>query len=134
MERKKKIFGIDQLSNKVGRQEVREFFVEYKFCVIELDENTKNNQLLKTMAEKAGFFNGYKKIAVIAKGEGTTTFNSIYHRSISNVDNRMLPHRQFRMVFTDDVCGLLQELNNGVGEIHIRGMRQARVRAIHNTQ
>ncbi|MEI6773396.1 MAG: hypothetical protein WCL18_00770 [bacterium] len=130
MERKKKIFGIEQLSTEVGRQEVRRFFEEHKFCVIELDEATRKNQVLENMANKAGFLNGYKKIAVIAKGEGTISFKGIYHRSISNVDNRMLPHKQFSEVFTHAVCTLLQDLNTNVGEIHIRGMRQARVRVI----
>ena len=140
MDKRKKIFSIDQLNDEVGRKEIKDFFVLYKFCVIKLDEDTRKNAILKKMSEKAGFWSNtykmycYKYIGVIGKGEGTTLFNSTHHRSSTYVDPRMLPHKHLSEVFTNEAFLLLQDLNKNICEIHIRGMRQAWVRETNHTK
>ena len=138
----KKIFNIEQLRSETEAQEIKNFVMQHKFCVVELDEVVKKNPIIKSMAKKAGFYNGiggvvsdvdtyhYNYIAIVFNGEGTKLFNSVFHRSISDVDQHMVPHKKIKDVFTEEqVLVFFQELKTEVGEFQIRGMKNARIRS-----
>jgi len=135
MERRKKIFTMGQLTDKAGAEEVKDFISEHKFFVLELDEKTLKNEILKKMAEKAGFYctklqmHCYKHMAIVINGTGQESFNKVFHRSISDVDSKMIPHKKFKEIFVDEgVCDFFRQMKKDIGDIQIRGMKEARIR------
>lgn len=133
-DQRKRIFPINQLIDEAGLQEVKEFITAHNFFVLELDEKTRNNEIFRKMADKAGFYsrtyqtNCFKHVAIVINGKGTKTFNDVFHRSSSDVDKRMLPHKEMKKVFEPKVYDFLQIIKKEFGDVQIRGMKEARTR------
>lgn len=131
MQRKKYgIFGEchEQLHTERGKKEVMDFFEEHKFCIFKFNPEMNKNKIIAEMQRKA--CKHYAYLAVIAVGIGKERFNDHFHRSISYVDEKMIPHKHLKKLVSDceDSLEFFNYIKQKFGEIQIRGMYEARLR------
>ncbi|MCX6824870.1 MAG: hypothetical protein NTY80_01480 [candidate division SR1 bacterium] len=118
---RKRIFNVAELAHEAELQAMREFIAKHKFCVIELDETTMANPILRAMAMRS--FDHYKHVAVIVPPQGgCAAFNAVIDGSSSHIDKRMLPHKEIPNVFHPKVHSFFSSLKEEGLDFQIRGM------------